>query len=352
MALAWRFLWNAPDAAPAPAVILQPILSGDPDLHGALAANLAHAPTAQFIWLVDEDDIEGQRIARDLCNANTVISLQPPPQDGENPKLKKLIAGAPQSGATLVVLDDDTVLKPGGAARLAGRAEAARGLATAIPVWGRTPRNAAEALVAGFINGQGISTYFAMSALGRNKTINGMAYAIPADILATLGGFSAAGHEVTDDWAVARLVRSGGYLLVQTVEPAEVATSLTGLVDALHLLRRWMLFAHRYMAANADGALLALVVLPGLLPFFGIVLSLAIWPAFAVVWLCVLAVRAGLHHRLVTAVAGPQVKATILATVAAELLLPFLSLAALWRRNRLRWRSRNMELRDGLIRFR
>ena len=131
--------------------VLQPILSGDP----ALAATLAHGPdqsrTARFVWLVDEDDAEGRRVSAALAtNRNVAVVVGRPPQDGENPKTLKLIRGtALVETETVAVLDDDTMLAPGGLEQLAAVARGVGGLATALPTWGRQPQNASEALVAG-----------------------------------------------------------------------------------------------------------------------------------------------------------------------------------------------------------
>ena len=333
----------------SPVTILQPILSGDPALRDRLTANLAAGDGAHFVWLVDDDDAEGQRIAADLAAGRPGVRVLSgrPPEDGENPKLLKLIRGAPDAG-TIVVLDDDTVLRPGGALRLAARAT--EGLATAIPLWVAPPRTKGEALVAGFINGQGAATYFAMTALGRNRTINGMAYAVRAADLRWLGGFAAAGHEVTDDWAVARLATRRGLPLLQSVEVAEVAVTVPTLPEAFALLRRWMQFAARYLRANMDGALFSLVVLPGLIPLAGLVLALLTGPLAAILWLGLILSRAAVHARLVRALGGPG--GGIVAAALADLLLPLLSLAAAIAPNRMRWRTRHMDLRGGRIRYR
>ena len=44
------------------ATIVQPILSGDPDLPAALAENLAALPEARFLWLIDDDDEDAAAI--------------------------------------------------------------------------------------------------------------------------------------------------------------------------------------------------------------------------------------------------------------------------------------------------
>ncbi|MEL6585999.1 MAG: glycosyltransferase, partial [Pseudomonadota bacterium] len=275
-----------------------------------------------------------------------------PPVDGENPKTLKLIRGQDRGITTdvVAVLDDDTTLPDGALGRLAAIAKIHGGLATALPSWGRAPMTAAEALVAGFVDGQGASAYLSMARLGRNRTINGMAYAVPLDELGRLGGFAAMGHGVTDDWAIARLFQSGGRPILQTTVPARVAVSVQGIAQATGLLRRWTIFAHRYIRANLDGAMVALVLVPGVLPLVGLVLAtfLGAWAVGA--WVALLWARAALHLRLVRQIGGAGA-APLWAVVLAELALPVLSVAAAIRPNAIRWRSRRMRLDGGGIRY-
>jgi ceramide glucosyltransferase len=348
--LAWRHA--AVEVAPRASVtVLQPILSGDPALAVTLAEGPETAPGARFVWLVDEDDPEGRAVAARLAEgrANVHVLVGRPPQDGENPKTLKLIRGAALVTTEVVaVLDDDTTLEPGGLERLAAVAKAAGGLATALPSWGREPKTAAEALVAGFVDGQGASAYLAMARLGRNRTINGMAYAADAGALKQVGGFAAMGHSVTDDWAIAQLFAGHGRPIVQTAVPARVAVTLRGPVEGFRLLRRWTVFAHRYVAANLDGAMAGLVLIPAILPLPGLILAGFAGPLAVLLWLALLFARAGLHRRLVRAIGGKGT-APLWSVVAAELALPLLSVAAALRPSRIRWRSRRMRLtRDGI----
>jgi ceramide glucosyltransferase len=351
LALAWQ---PSPVAGgPTTSVtVLQPILSGDP----ALAATLAHGPdqakAARFVWLVDEDDAEGLRVSAALAtNRNVAVVVGRPPQDGENPKTLKLIRGeALVETETVVVLDDDTMLAQGGLEQLAALARGVGGLATALPTWGRQPQNASEALVAGFVDGQGASAYLAMARLGRNRTINGMAYGADMTTLRHIGGFAAIGHSVTDDWAIAQLFAAHGRPILQTAVPARVAVTLPGLVEALRLLRRWTVFAHRYVGANLDAAMVGLVLVPAVLPLPGLVLAGFAGPLALGLWLGLLVVRAGLHRRLVRRIGGAGT-APVWAVVAAELALPLLSVAAALRPGRIRWRSRRMRLTTEGIRY-
>ncbi len=352
LSLAWqhRALAGGP---PASVTVLQPILAGDPALAATLAHGPDHARAARFVWLVDTDDPEGRAVAARLAEGrhNVQVVEGRPPQDGENPKTLKLIRGAAHAETAVVaVLDDDTTLGPGGLETLAAIARVAGGLVTALPVWGRRPQTAAEALVAGFVDGQGASAYLAMARLGRNRTINGMAYAVDAEALTQAGGFAAMGHSVTDDWAIARLFARHARPIVQTAVPARVAVTLGGPVAALRLLRRWTVFAHRYVAGNLDGAMVGLVLLPAVLPLPGLILAGFAGPVAVILWLALLSGRAALHLRLVRAVGGAGT-APVWAIVAADLALPLLSVAAALRPNRIRWRSRRMRLTADGIRY-
>jgi ceramide glucosyltransferase len=289
LGLAWRYTAIAPTAAakPTPTVtVVQPILSGDPALVACLARNLENQPDARFLWLVDDNDAAGRAIAASLAQqlgrAAVTVVVGPPPCDGENPKMAKLMrAEAEVTSDVLLVLDDDTVLPPGGAAALAKLAQASD-IATGLPVYA-SHATLAERLVAGFINGQALAIYFAMAAVGANRTINGMAYAVGTNGLAAMGGFSAAGHALTDDYAMAKLWRGRGRRIVQSAVFCEVVISFATLAAAASVLRRWLIFANRYLAENATPATVLLVVLPSVLPALGLCPAVAAsWPGGAV----------------------------------------------------------------------
>jgi len=351
-----RRLRNAlsPPAA-GPLTIVQPILSGDPALEDCLARNLAANPEARFFWMVDNDDPAGQEAATAARLRHPAVAVEivlgPPPVTGENPKLAKLIrAETGISGGTLIVLDDDTVLPEGGALRLAGLA-ADGSIATGLPIFA-AGGTIAERFVAGFINGQALATYFAMAALGANRTINGMVYAVRSDVLAGFGGFGAAGHELTDDYAVARLWTGNGRKIVQTAVFAEVRITLPGMRAAFSLLRRWLIFANRYLARNSGPATLALVVVPSLLPLAGFLMSAFSGIAAMAAWLVLLFAGAVAGRVLLACIAGRRAAFSDIGyDVLAALSLPVFFLAALWRPNRLRWRSRRIDMRKGVIRY-
>jgi ceramide glucosyltransferase len=357
--LAWRYGRSRTDMQPAMApgvTILQPILSGDAALPACLGDNLRANPGARFLWLVDHDDGPALDLVQRLVAGHPEVAIEvvvgPGPSNGENPKMAKLIAGQTRvTSETLIVLDDDTVLPPRGAAALATLARRG-GIATGMPVY-VSHATLAERLVAGMINGQALATYFAMAAVGANHTINGMVYAVSRAELETVGGFAAAGHEVTDDYAVARLWERNGLPIVQSAVLSSVVISFASLADAAKILRRWFIFANRYLARNQGPATWGLVIAPSLLPALGILPALmAGWP-WALLWPAALAGKAVANGLVLRRFSGiPLTLGRVACEMAADVLLPAIYASSLIRSRQLSWRSRRIELSGDTIRYR
>jgi len=252
--------------------VLQPILSGDPDLEGNLRANVEENRGARFIWLVDEDDPVGIEISTRVAAANLVLG--PGPLDGENPKLAKLDRGlALVDSEVLVVLDDDTRITRCELSLLTG-ALAQADLVSGLPVF-VADRTVYERFVGGFVNGNAMLTYLPAAALGVQRTINGMIYAVRAKDLRELGGFAVVKESLTDDYAMAQLYARAGRRVLQA--PVFVRVTMT-IAEAGHcgrVMRRWFIFANLYLRENASAATFVLVALPALLPLAGLIA--AIW---------------------------------------------------------------------------
>ncbi len=318
----------------ASATIVQPILSGDPLLESALAANLRAHPEAVFLWLIDDDDIEAQRIAERLSPFHEKLRVVsgPGPRDGENPKLAKLERALELvETERLIVLDDDTYLPPH--SQLPDVP-----LATGLPVF------------SGFVNGNALLTYLPASRLGLQRTINGMIYAVDTAQLRALGGFAAAGHELTDDYAVARLYLRKGLAITQTAAPAHVAMTIASFGHYARVMRRWMIFASHYLRGNISPATVFWIVLPGLVPLAG--LMAAIFESYAGAWLALLFVKALVNRAALWRITGvASTPADLCFEVAADLTTPLWSALALIRPTRLQWRTRKIELAGGAIRY-
>ena len=319
--------------------IVQPILSGDPLLEGMLARNLTAHPEASFLWMIDEDDSEAHRIAAKLARPNVHVIVCEAPRDGENPKLAKLIRALEVQrwavAGRLIVLDDDTFLPgdlPAGA------------LVTGLPIF-TAKGTLYERLIGGFVNGGALLTYLPAAALGLQRTINGMIYSVDPAQLQSLGGFAAAGHELTDDYAVARLYLRNGLGITQSIVPAHVEMTVTTASHYIRVMRRWMMFAARYFGDNATLATVFWIALPSLLPLIGMVVN-------PVVWIPTLLLKSLLNRlilwRITTVSSTPL---DLMFEVAADLLNPIWMTLAFVQPNRLSWRNRKIELENGAIRY-
>jgi len=324
------------ETAGDPGTFIQPILSGDPLLEPTLARNLAAHPDAEFIWMVDEDDDEAQRIAALYARPNLRVIIGPAPRNGENPKLAKLVRALPHvMTERLTVLDDDTFLPeplPAG------------DLVTGLPIFA-AKSSIYERLIGGFVNGNALLTYLPAARLNMQGTINGMIYALDTEQLRALGGFAAAGHELTDDYAVARLYLRNGIGITQSCRPAFVVMTVATAAHYVRVMRRWMIFARRYFGDNRSAVLW--ISVPTILPLAGLFTR-------PLLCLVILAVKAFTNRAVLWRVTG--VKSTpldLLFECASDLLTPILMVLAFIQPRRLTWRTRNIELSrsDGRIQY-
>ncbi len=238
--------------------ILQPILSGDPDLKSALEANITNFPEARFIWLVDTDDDRGIIICDGIrqghqARAIEVIHCAPPPQ-GINPKAFKLAAGLDAVGTGfLAVLDDDTRLTGKGLSALIEGLRAGAALATGLPRY-RAAQGRWSPWLAEFVNSAAVLAYLPALAIAQPVSINGMCYALRTRDARDLDVFRAIQSALTDDLALAKLLSRKGLSIHQTIEPHDIATSIGSISSLGRLLHRWFVFARLLFEDVAPGA--------------------------------------------------------------------------------------------------
>jgi ceramide glucosyltransferase len=274
---------------PALVSILQPILSGDPSLPRTLGHNLGIPCTyaREFLWLVDEDDAEGLRICCELVAQHPGVYVRLLPQgrapQGVNPKTFKLVAGLEAAhGDVVCVLDDDTMLPPGGLEQcLPYLHEPNAGLVFGLP-YQVNFSNAWSGLVALFVNANSLPTYVPYALLHEPLTINGMFYALRRDVLDSIGGFSGLEPVLADDFAVAQRVRGHGLRLVQTPLRHAISTTVESPRRYLRLMQRWLVFPResllRHLPLREQALVYTLVLLPTLLPLL-LLLGLLAWPS-------------------------------------------------------------------------
>ena len=160
--------------------VVQPILSGDPRLESDLRANLQQTKTVEFYWLIDQSDTEAQRVANKICQDELfsqrirIFLIEDVPQ-GINPKSYKIEQVVEDlTRPYLIVLDDDSVIdfsKMGELTAYLGQEV----ILTGIP-YNQERSNFWSKLVAAFVNGNSLITYFTMAQVEANHSINGMFY--------------------------------------------------------------------------------------------------------------------------------------------------------------------------------
>ncbi len=341
-----------PPSDGAGVAIAQPILSGDPRLGEVLGDNLSELPAARFLWLVDLDDEEAQRVCNDLAARHPVtkieISLHAQPPDGKNPKLWKLEA-ARSAGImepVFLVLDDDTRM-PGPTLAALLQALETHPLATSLPGYlndGRWPSR----LLAQFVDNNAALTYLPLLPFMPPLTINGMAYALRREKLNEMGGFAGMLGALTDDLAVAEAVLSQGGTIFQSARPHWVETTVRDGKHYRQLMHRWFLFALlllRKQPLQIRAAIGLLHALPPLL-LLALAVTSVIFPSPAGfgVLIATLVLRGLGLASLQRAIYGRNLEAPA-ASILSELLQPLHLLhAVFWRR--IVWRTRRYKVQD------
>ncbi len=284
-----RFFANAPakpstfpEQTPVRISIVQPILSGDPTMPTCLEESLcvSVAFPVEVLWMVDQDDVEGQRVCRDLIarfpERSIRMILTPPAPSRHSPKLAKLIAGFREAeGNVFCVLDDDTVLAQDSIERcISALDRPGVGLAFGLPYY-VSFTNFWSSLVAAFVNSHSLLTYVPYTYLVPPFTINGMFYVIRKETYERIGGFEEILPILADDFAVARHVRQHGYRLAQTTVRHALRNHVHGPGYYFRLVHRWLIFPRETLMRSLDGWDRVVAFGMGLAPCFGPLVLLA-----------------------------------------------------------------------------
>ncbi|MBL8818123.1 MAG: glycosyltransferase [Planctomyces sp.] len=248
--------------------VVQPILSGDPLLREKLWENVEALPkSVQFLWLVDETDPEGQRIAEELRakhqNVRVMLCEESPPT--VNPKTFKLDKALRDCSTTwFVVLDDDTVITP--QSLIHAEAHLRNGdLYTGLPRY-QSDRRFWSRLLAHFVNNNAVLTYLPLLSFEPPVSINGMFYVVRTSVMQQSGGFGPLLNELCDDYAVRRHATKHDWRVIQGITPQTVQTSIEGYRHYFAMMHRWMLFASILIRDQSISVQLLLTFLLGIPP--------------------------------------------------------------------------------------
>ena len=352
--------------------VLQPILSGDPRLEEDLKANLKNTTDMSFIWLVDKSDKVAidtvGNILKDKSYSNRieVYYLDDVPQE-LNPKIFKLAQVVDKIKTEYsIILDDDAVIDRKKLDELSVyEKDKSEWIATGIP-FNYNIKGFYSKLISAFINSNSIFSYFSMSFLKENKTINGMFYILRTDILKKYSAFEEIKYWLCDDLALATYLLSKKVKIIQSTIFCNVRNTVPSLKRYILLMKRWLLFSNVYMKNAFSTKFLFIILLPTLLPTILLFFSFYLGIDYLVIVLNLFIGKIALFHivRLLIYqgnyeensfkkslfVFSPQTT-ELLYELLSEFLLPFMLIYTLSTPPVILWRNKKIRVKDGKIHY-
>jgi len=352
--------------------VLQPILSGDPRLEEDLTANLKNTTDMNFIWLVDKSDkvakntVENILKDKNYSNRIEVYYLDDVPQD-LNPKIFKLAQVVDKIKTEYsIILDDDAVIDRKKLNELSVyEKDKDEWIVTGIP-FNYNIKGFYSKLISAFINSNSIFSYFSLSFLKENKTINGMFYILRIDILKKYSAFDEIKYWLCDDLALATYLLSKKVKIIQSTIFCNVRNTVPSLKRYILLMKRWLLFSNVYMKNAFSTKFLFIILLPTLLPTILLFFSFYLGIDYLVIVLNLFIGKIALFHivrlfiyqgnykensfKKSLFVFSPQTT-EILYELLSEFLLPFMLIYTLLTPPVILWRNKKIRVKDGKIHY-
>ena len=352
--------------------VLQPILSGDPRLEEDLKANLKNTTDMNFIWLVDKSDkvaintVESILKDKNYSNRIEVYYLDDVPQE-LNPKIFKLAQVVDKIKTDYsIILDDDAVIDRKKLDELSVyEKDKSEWIATGIP-FNYNIKGFYSKLISAFINSNSIFSYFSMSFLKENKTINGMFYILRTDILKKYSAFEEIKYWLCDDLALATYLLSKKVKIIQSTIFCNVRNTVPSLKRYILLMKRWLLFSNVYMKNAFSTKFLFIILLPTLLPTILLFFSFYLGIDYLVIILNLFIGKIALFHivRLFIYQGREEENSSkkslftfspqtteILYELLSEFLLPFMLIYTLLTPPVILWRNKKIRVKDGKIHY-
>lgn len=352
--------------------VLQPILSGDPRLEEDLTTNLKNTTDMKFIWLVDKSDkvaintVENILKDKNYSNRIEVYYLDDVPQE-LNPKIFKLAQVVDKIKTEYsIILDDDAVIDRKKLDELSVyEKDKSEWIATGIP-FNYNIKGFYSKLISAFINSNSIFSYFSMSFLKENKTINGMFYILRTDILKKYSAFEEIKYWLCDDLALATYLLSKKVKIIQSTIFCNVRNTVPSLKRYILLMKRWLLFSNVYMKNAFSTKFLFIILLPTLLPTILLFFSFYLGIDYLVIILNLFIGKIALFHivrlfiyqgnyeensfKKSLFVFSPQTT-ELLYELLSEFLLPFMLIYTLLTPPVILWRNKKIRVKDGKIHY-
>ena len=352
--------------------VLQPILSGDPRLEEDLIANLKNTTDMKFIWLIDKSDkvaintVENILKDKNYSNRIEVYYLDDVPQE-LNPKIFKLAQVVDKIKTEYsIILDDDAVIDRKKLDELSVyEKDKSEWIATGIP-FNYNIKGFYSKLISAFINSNSIFSYFSMSFLKENKTINGMFYILRTDILKKYSAFDEIKYWLCDDLALATYLLSKKVKIIQSTIFCNVRNTVPSLKRYILLMKRWLLFSNVYMKNAFSVKFLLIILLPTLLPTILLFFSFYLGLDYLVMVLNLFIGKIALFHIVRIFIYQGREDETsskkslftfspqtteILYELLSEFLLPFMLVYTLLTPPVILWRNKKIRVKDGKIHY-
>ena len=352
--------------------VLQPILSGDPRLEEDLKANLKNTTDMNFIWLVDKSDkvaintVESILKDKNYSNRIEVYYLDDVPQE-LNPKIFKLAQVVDKIKTEYsIILDDDAVIDRKKLDELSVyEKDKSEWIATGIP-FNYNIKGFYSKLISAFINSNSIFSYFSLSFLKENKTINGMFYILRTDILKKYSAFEEIKYWLCDDLALATYLLSKKVKIIQSTIFCNVRNTVPSLKRYILLMKRWLLFSNVYMKNAFSVKFLLIILLPTLLPTILLFFSFYLGLDYLVMVLNLFIGKIALFHIVRIFIYQGREDETsskkslftfspqtteILYELLSEFLLPFMLIYTLLTPPVILWRNKKIRVKDGKIHY-
>ena len=352
--------------------VLQPILSGDPRLEEDLTTNLKNTTDMKFIWLVDKSDkvaintVENILKDKNYSNRIEVYYLDDVPQE-LNPKIFKLAQVVDKIKTEYsIILDDDAVIDRKKLDELSVyEKDKSEWIATGIP-FNYNIKGFYSKLISAFINSNSIFSYFSLSFLKENKTINGMFYILRTDILKKYSAFEEIKYWLCDDLALATYLLSKKVKIIQSTIFCNVRNTVPSLKRYILLMKRWLLFSNVYMKNAFSTKFLFIILLPTLLPTILLFFSFYLGLDYLVMVLNLFIGKIALFHIVRIFIYQGREDETsskkslftfspqtteILYELLSEFLLPFMLIYTLLTPPVILWRNKKIRVKDGKIHY-
>ena len=354
---------------------VQPILSGDTRLEEDLTANLKNTENMKFIWLVDKSDSTAIKTVEKILEKENysdrveVYELDDVPQE-VNPKIFKLaqIVDKIKTEYT-VILDDDSVMDRKRLDELSiYEKDKSEWIATGIP-FNNNISGFYSKLISAFINSNSIFSYFSMSFLKENRTINGMFYILRTDILKKYNAFEEIKYWLCDDLALATYLLSKNVRIIQSTIFCNVRNTVPDLKKYILLMKRWLLFGNVYMKNAFSVNFLFMILFPTILPtmllflsfYLGINYLLTVFYLFISKVVLFYVIRLSIY-RVKREEKEKKSEKTVFMTLLfqitqllyeliSEFMLPFMLLYTLLTPPVIIWRNKKIRVKDGKIHY-